>query len=64
MRKQQPKSPREFFFLNINPAIRFLILSDIIWGGAVGFLGPIFALFIVGFIDGGSPAVARNVSMP
>ena len=49
---------REYFLLNANPVIRFLILSDVIWISGTGLLGPIFALFIVGFIDGGDAAVA------
>jgi len=46
----------------MNPAIRCLILSDVIWRGSVGFIGPIFALFIAGFIEGGSAEVV-GVSM-
>lgn len=48
---------REYFLLNINGVVRFLTLSEIIWGGARGLLGPIFAIFIVDFIDGGNAAV-------
>lgn len=49
---------RHHFFLDINFVVRMLILSDVIWGGAVGLLGPIFAIFIVDFIKGGDAAVA------
>ncbi|HBK33865.1 TPA: hypothetical protein DEP34_02820 [Candidatus Uhrbacteria bacterium] len=49
---------RHYFLLNINFVIRMLILSDVIWGGAIGLLGPIFAIFIVDFIEGGNAAVA------
>ena len=49
---------RDYFLLDINPVIRFLILSDIIWILGTGLLGPIFALFIVEFIEGGNAAVA------
>jgi MFS family permease len=49
---------RQYFLLHINFVIRMLILSDVIWGGAVGLLGPIFAIFIVDFIEGGNAAVA------
>jgi MFS family permease len=38
--------------------VRFLVLSDIVIQAAGSLLGPIFALFILDFIDGGSPAVA------
>lgn len=51
-------SYRDYFLLNVNPVIRFLIISDVVWNSAVGLLGPIFSLFIVDFIEGGSPAVA------
>ncbi len=44
---------RQFFMSDMNPVIRFLILSDVVWEGARGLLGPIFALFIVDFIEGG-----------
>jgi MFS family permease len=47
-----------YFLQNINPVIRFLILSDTVLIGAAGLLGPIFALFIKDFIQGGNEAVA------
>jgi len=37
--------------------VRFLIISDTVISGAVGLLGPIFALFIEDFIIGSNPAV-------
>jgi MFS family permease len=46
-----------YFLKDINPVIRFLIISDTILIGASGLLGPIFALFIEGFIIGGNEAV-------
>lgn len=49
---------RDYFLLNMNVVVRILIVSDVIWLTATGLLGPIFALFIVEFIDGGSAAVA------
>ncbi len=49
---------REYFLLNINTVVRMMIISDTVWMGALGFLGPIFALFIVGYIEGGSAEVA------
>lgn len=47
-----------YFLLDINPVIRFLIISDTIILGAGGLLGPIFALFVEDFIVGGNEAVA------
>ncbi|OIO19644.1 MAG: hypothetical protein COY69_01360 [Candidatus Magasanikbacteria bacterium CG_4_10_14_0_8_um_filter_32_14] len=47
-----------YFLKNKNPVISFLIISDTIFTGAAGLLGPIFAFFIVDFIQGGSVAVA------
>ena len=49
---------RSYFLLHVNMVIRFLIISDVIWVGAMGLLGPIFALYIVEFIDGGNALVA------
>lgn len=49
---------REYFLLDMNTVIRFMIISDLVWGSAAGLLGPIFAIFILEFIDGGSAAVA------
>lgn len=47
-----------YFFLDMNPVVKFLIISDTVIVGAAGLLGPIFALFIEGYIDGGNEAVA------
>ena len=49
---------REYFLLDMNTVVRFMILSDVIWIGALGFLGPIFSLFIVDYIQGGDAKVA------
>ncbi|MEK7452247.1 MAG: MFS transporter [Patescibacteria group bacterium] len=49
---------REYFLLNMNIVVRFMIMSDVIWIGALGFLGPIFSLFIVDYIQGGDARVA------
>lgn len=49
---------REYFLLNMNSVIRFMILSDVVWTSANALLGPIFALFIADFIEGGDAAVA------
>lgn len=48
---------REYFLLNMNPVVRFMILADVVWRGATGFLAPIFAIFIVDQIQGGDAAV-------
>lgn len=49
---------RDYFLKNINPVVKFLIISDVLIVGAAGLLGPIFALFIEDFIIGGNEAVA------
>lgn len=49
---------KKYFLREINPIIRFLILSDVLILGALGLLAPVFAFFIEGFIDGGNAAVA------
>lgn len=49
---------KHYFLRDINPVIRFLIVSDTVLVGAAGLLGPIFALFIEDFIIGGNEAVA------
>jgi len=42
----------------MNRVIRFMTISDLIWVSGTGLLGPIFAIFIVDFIDGGDAIVA------
>lgn len=42
----------------MNAVIRFMIVSDIVWVSSTALLGPIFALFIADFIEGGNAAVA------
>ncbi|MFZ5365237.1 MAG: MFS transporter [Patescibacteria group bacterium] len=49
---------RHYFLKDINPVVRFLIISDTVLIGAAGLLGPIFALFIENFIVGGNASVA------
>ncbi len=49
---------KDLFLLKVNPVIRFLILADIVTYGAVGLLGPIFAVFVTDFIQGGTLEVA------
>jgi MFS family permease len=51
-------SLKDYFLKDVNPVIRFLIISDTVLVGAAGLLGPIFALFIEDFIRGGNAAVA------
>jgi MFS family permease len=46
-----------YFLGDINPVIRFLIVSDTVITGGTGLLVPIFALFIEDKIFGGDPAV-------
>jgi len=45
------------FPANINPVIRFMIISDVVLLGAAQLFSPIFALFIVDRIDGANAAV-------
>ena len=48
----------KYLFLNdINPVIRFLIISDVVIIGAGGLLGPIFAIFVEDFVVGGNEVV-------
>ena len=56
--KQRSIKLRHYFLKDINPVIRLLIISDTILMGAAGLLGPIFALFVEDFIQGGDAAVA------
>ncbi len=57
MRKRTQKL-KAYFLADINPVIRFLIISDTVLVGAAGLLGPIFAIFIADFITGGNEEVA------
>jgi MFS family permease len=56
--KERGTNIKSYFLKDINPVVRFLILSDMIFVGASGLLGPVFALFIENFIVGGNEAVA------
>lgn len=49
---------KHYFLGDFDPMIRFLMFADIIGYAAAGLLGPIFAIFIVDFIQGGTEAVA------
>lgn len=42
----------------MNPLLRFFIMADVVAYAGAGMLAPIFALFIDGFIEGGSAEVA------
>ncbi len=53
---------KKYFLLEINPVVRFMILSDFVWMGALGLLSPIFAIFIEGSISGGNAAVAGTAA--
>lgn len=57
MRRRSQKL-RYYFLKDIDPVVRFLIISDTVIIGAAGLLGPIFALFVEDFIVGGNAAVA------
>ena len=46
----------DYFLLSVNPAIRFMILADFVWLGAVGLIIPIFALLVEDFIPGSTAA--------
>src|SRR3989338_3462087 len=56
--KQRAAKLEHYCLQDMNPVVRFLIISDTVLMGAAGLLGPIFALFITDFIRGGNEAVA------
>lgn len=56
--KKRSIEAKHYFLKDINPVIRFLIISDTVFMGAAGLLGPIFALFIENFIENGNASVA------
>ena len=56
--QQRSTNIKHYFLKEFNPVIRFLIISDTVLVGAAGLLGPIFALFIEDFVQGGNEAVA------
>ncbi len=56
--KKRAANLKYYFLRDINPVIRFLVISDTVFMGAAGLLGPIFALFVTDFIRGGDEAVA------
>jgi len=56
--ENQPFRLHHYLLQEINPVIRFLILSDVLVIGAAGMLAPVFAFFIRDFIQGGNEEVA------
>lgn len=56
--KKRAVSLRHYFLLDMSSVVRFLTLSDLIWMSGAGLLGPIFAIFIVDYIQGGDAVVA------
>lgn len=56
--KRRSINTRHYFLKDINPVVKFLIISDTVMFGAAGLLGPIFALFVEDFIIGGTAATA------
>ncbi|KKU09005.1 MAG: hypothetical protein UX09_C0006G0001, partial [Candidatus Uhrbacteria bacterium GW2011_GWE2_45_35] len=48
---------KKYLLAETSTTIKFLILSDVIFISAKGLLGPVFALFIEGYIDGANVAV-------
>ncbi|MCI0533516.1 MFS transporter [bacterium] len=56
--KRTPHKLKHFFLKDINPVIRFLIISDTAIVGGAALLAPIFAIFVEDFIKGGDEAVA------
>ena len=55
-------SLKDYFLLDINVVIRYLILSDTVLSGAIGLLGPIFALFINDFITSENSEVVAGIA--
>jgi MFS family permease len=47
----------DFLLARTSSVVRFLIVGDVLFFAATGLLGPIFALFVVGFINGGGAEV-------
>lgn len=48
---------RQLLLMDMNRVVKYLIISDVILLGAAELFNPIFALFVVEFIDGGNAAV-------
>ena len=46
------------FQISLDKVVRTLIASDIAFSTGWGFIAPIFAIFIIGQVEGGNVAVA------
>ena len=55
--KIRAKHPHQMLLKEVNPVIRFLIVSDVLIVGAAAMLAPLFALFVEDFIVGGDAMV-------
>ncbi len=53
---------RDYLLLDMNIVVRSLVLSDVVWMSAIGMLGPVFALFIEDYIEGGNAATAGTAA--
>lgn len=48
---------KNYFLIGLNPIVRFLILSDVIWRAGIGLLTPLFPIFVIQYIQGGNALV-------
>ncbi|MEK7094500.1 MAG: MFS transporter [Patescibacteria group bacterium] len=55
---RQPIPVSDYFLKKANSIVRALIVSDVLWISGMGLLGPIFALYVVDFINGGNAEIA------
>lgn len=53
---------KNYFLKDINPVVRWFIISDVFVVGAAGMLGPVFALFIENFIEGANAATVGTAA--
>ncbi|MFH2062916.1 MAG: MFS transporter [bacterium] len=53
---------KQYLLFDMNSVVRLLVISDVIWMGALGLLGPIFSLFVVEFIEGADASVAGTAA--
>lgn len=60
---KRAKKLKNYFLLDINVVIRFLVLSDTILLGAAGLLAPIFALYIQDFISTDHSEVVAGIAV-
>lgn len=59
---QKPTHWWKSLFKDINGVIRFLIVSDIVFQGAIGLFGPLFALYISSYITDTDPIIATGIA--